>query len=368
MKCNIILDDLSRSGIIPKMASRLCEALRGLGANCLVSNRHSHDVDVNHFMMFYYAEGEVSTKNTMFITHVDDPLKLQIVKEKLEFVDVGICMSRMTVKSLVDLRVPRESLCYATPPHDGLVKPRRIRIGITTHLYEDGRKREALLSRLAREVDLVDFHFEIFGLGWEKVSEQLRAGGATVLVHAGTGEYQADYIELCRRVPEFDYYLYMGLDEGSLGTLDALAAGVPTIITEQGFHLDLPGGITYPVMEYAEMRSVFTKIADERRGRMNAVVELTWSNYARKHLEIWQALIDGQKAQLPQILGQHGLQQENLPQCHHYRTQMSGFVGYSLFRNRLRRNMLKAHYLTKLKRRARNVLKKLLPGYSAGKP
>jgi glycosyltransferase involved in cell wall biosynthesis len=358
MKCNIVLDDRSHGGIIEKMASRLSEAVRNLGISCDLSNRHSPNADVNHFMMFHYAAGHAGTKNTMFITHVDDPLKVQILKHKLKIVDVGICMSRMAAKSLMEVGIPKGSLCYITPPHDGAVRPRRIRIGITTHLYDDGRKREALIVRLAKELNLADFHFEIFGLRWQNVVKELRAGNATVNLHEGTGDYQADYAELCKSIPDFDYYLYLGLDEGSLGTLDALAGGVPTIVTEQGFHLDLPGGITYPVLEYAQLRNVFEKIAMERRARINAVAALTWANYAQKHLEIWQALLNGNKMHLAEILGQHQLECLKMPQVGIYRKQIKGISSYLKFTNGMRWNMLKSYCLPRLKRQVWRVMKK----------
>lgn len=358
MKCNIVLDDRSHGGIIEKMASRLSEAVRNLGISCDLNNRPSPNADINHFMIFHYASGQTGTKNTMFITHVDDPLKVQILKHQFKTVDVGICMSRMAAKSLMEVGIPKESLCYITPPHDGAVRPRRIRIGITTHLYDDGRKREALIVRLAKEMNLCDFQFEIFGLRWQKVVEELRAGNATVSLHEGAGDYQADYAELCRSIPEFDYYLYLGLDEGSLGTLDALSAGVPTIITEQGFHLDLPNGITYPVLEYGQLRSAFEKIAMERRARINAVAGLTWAYYAQKHLDIWETLLNGKKMHLAEILDQRQLACLRMPQVEIYTKQIRGISSYWKFTNGMRWNALKSYYLPKLKRRVGRVMNK----------
>jgi hypothetical protein len=93
-------------------------------------------------------------------------------------------------------------------------------------------------------------------------------------------------------MPSLDYYLYFGLDEGSMGFLDALAAGVPTIVTPQGFHLDVPDGITHPFETLADLVSILTKIAQDHRQRSHLVASWTWENYARQHLRTWTELLE----------------------------------------------------------------------------
>jgi glycosyltransferase involved in cell wall biosynthesis len=99
------------------------------------------------------------------------------------------------------------------------------------------------------------------------------------------------YSAYCTLMPSLDYYLYLGRDEGSMGFLDALAAGVPTIVTRQGFHLDVPDGISYPFDDMSELQAVFSDIADLKRKRMQAVSTLTWSRYAHQHLLVWEHLL-----------------------------------------------------------------------------
>jgi hypothetical protein len=357
MKCNIVLHPFCRGWIIEKMALRLNEGLRSLSVDSSINESFAADADVNHFMMFHYIEGSKASKNTMFITHVDDALKIRMIKDSLNIVDVGICMSRMTVRSLVEQGIPRDSLCYISPAHDGSVIPRRIRIGITSNLYPDGRKREAMLARLAKEISLDDLHFEIFGKGWNKIAERLQAGGATIEVHQGTSDLAADYADICQRIPEFDYYLYMGLDEGALGTLDALAAGIPTITTPQGFHLDVPDGITYPFWDYNELREILEFIVSARRRRVAAVSSLTWTEYARKHVQVWQSLLVGKKNELPQVLGQEHLDQIYQPMSIPKQTIVHRVLAYTRMANRYRWNMAKGYYLPRVRRRILRALK-----------
>jgi hypothetical protein len=120
------------------------------------------------------------------------------------------------------------------------------------------------------------------------------------------GAFQKDNVEhykiVLDRLPTFDYYLYMGFDEGSMGFLDALAAGIPTIVTRQGFHLDISGGITHAFSNASELGEIFQKLSRERQHRINSVAHLTWNEYARKHALVWRALISGRSGEISALL------------------------------------------------------------------
>ena len=185
-----------------------------------------------------------------------------------------------------------DELTYALPAHDAAIVPRPIIIGLTSNNYDDGRKRDWLLEKLADDISLDDFEFRIFGIGWKRICAKLEAAGAKVVVKEPSDNYRADYDAIKLAVPNFDYYFYPGLDEGSLGTLDALSAGVKTIVTKQGFHLDIPKGITYGFWNYDEMKRIFEEISRDRRERIQFARSLTWARYARRHLDIWSSLIE----------------------------------------------------------------------------
>lgn len=355
LKCNLVLHPNSRGWIIEKMANRLAETLSTLGADACISPKWSATADVNHFMIFHYVQGEKSTTNTMLITHVDDGLKIRMVKDRLrEIADIGICMSCAHMNELVMEGVSPSALCFISPAHDGTVTPRRISIGITTNLYGDGRKREHLLHKLSSDIELKSFSFEIYGSGWSEIATRLRQAGALVNEYPSSPNDRDQYERMTRAISSFDYYLYLGLDEGSMGTLDALAAGVKTIITPQGFHLDLPNGITHPVWTYEDLRAVFIDIGHDRSLRIAAVSNLTWTKYAQDHLNIWNALRTGRSNELSR-----------------YRCQSNGsitsrgrgivprtwFGRYLTLLNSYRWSILMNYYLPRARRIMANVLK-----------
>lgn len=316
----LVLSPTSRGWIIEKFANRLLENLAQWNVQATLSDQPSGSADINHWMMYHDCKGECQTKGTMLITHVDDVEKLGRVKRGLKVADVGICLSRMTVEQLIQQGVSRSQLCFITPAHDGLVTPRRVVIGITTQVrvYSGYRKRENMLVEVANKIRLDNFHFKIFGAGWEEIISHLEVAGATVHYDPGAGDYSRDYKSIVEAVPAFDYYLYMGLDEGSMGTIDALAAGVATIVTPQGFHLDIEGGITYPFQDTAQLCEIFNTIAEQRRRRIDGVKNLTWKEYARRHAVVWRALLENRQDEIDCLL---------------HRDQRSGFEEYSQSRH-----------------------------------
>lgn len=302
-RAHLVLTRDNRSWIIEKMAARISEFSGEHGFKVSVGEAEDPTADVNHWMSYAFANVPHNTPATMLITHLDDPYKVSLVKSELEKgVDIGIALSSHTCDMLVEAGASPEAVTYAIPGHDFAASPRRIVIGLTTRLYADGRKREQMLVELAQSMSLAAFRFEIFGAGWEKVIPILEGASAEVAWWPGTDDFRADYGEMMARVPKFDFYLYLGRDEGSLGTLDALAAGVKTIVTPQGFHVDLPGGITHAVWSQEDLETLFRTLADEITQRAASVGSLTWRAYAEAHTIIWHALLDGNKSDIKSLL------------------------------------------------------------------
>src|SRR5262249_16226628 len=88
----------------------------------------------------------------------------------------------------------------------------------------------------------------------------------------------------------------------SMGILDALNAGVETIVTQQGFHLDLEGGITHGFVDGSELFEIFRGLRDRRMRLLNAVKGLTWDEYARQHAVVWRCLGEGRVAEISPLL------------------------------------------------------------------
>jgi hypothetical protein len=300
MRIRIVLAQQNSGWVIGKMAYRLCDALRQLGCDVDVAAQPDERADINHWMSFAFADGCARSMNTMFVTHADDPFKVNLIRERLRGpIQIALCMSSHAMHELVELGIPASSLWYVLPAIDAPIAPRRIRIGITTRVYDDGRKREAFMSRLARDMRLDYFHFDIFGEGWDAVVRTLEESGASVSFDSGTSDWQGDYQRIREASPNFDYYLYLGMDEGSLGTLDAVSAGVKTIVTAQGFHLALPDGITHPFIEYEQLHAIFRELSAGAELAAARLRQWTWDTYAREHLGVWDVMCRNRGKSIP---------------------------------------------------------------------
>lgn len=283
--------------IFGKFAGKLQEYLLKMGQIVDIANVEDPDADVNHYISY----GELNqiyhrskTIRTTMVTHIDCALKRDLIKFQAQNNVVGICMSNDTMNKLSLWGVPRDKLCYINPAHDGMIEPRKIVLGITNRCHGDYdyRKRDNLILGVCEQLEPEVFKLKIMGDGWDKIVLQIRKLG-----------YEVEYYEEFDRelykelMPSLDYWLYYGFDEGAMGFIDALAAGVKTIATPQGYHLDVKCGLTYPCSTMDDFVSVLKQIQNEKMEIIRSVKSWTWDNYARKHLEVWNYLTGSKSIQ-----------------------------------------------------------------------
>lgn len=272
--------------ILRKFADRMKQYLEESEIKVSISAESRADVDINHHIQggSYYPY----PNDTLMITHLDDYKKVAVLRKQLEVARIGICMSRDTLEMLKGHGIPANKLCYINPAQDGVIKPKKYKIGITHRCYDtyDVRKRADAILDIVEGVNSEYFKFIIMGSGWNRIIKALQEKGFEV-------EYYDEFVydTYTTIMQEIDYYLYIGFDEGSMGYLDALAAGAGTIVTPQGFHLDVDCDIDYPCRNVAQFRNAFVDLQKKRMRRTEAVREWTWRNYVDKHMEIWDYIL-----------------------------------------------------------------------------
>lgn len=286
MKVRIVCYENVHQWIIGKFALKMQANLELLGHEVSIDNVVDDTADINHHLIYRGYSFENAGIQTLMVTHVDSTKKMHLLKKQLEVAQMGICMSRETMDYLVNLGLPREKLSYVNPAHDGVIKPRKIRVGLTCRVQADGRKREYYLGRLVKFIKAQDFSFTIMGDGWDEQISLLQNAGFEVEWYENF-----DYEKYVNLIPSLDYYLYMGQDEGQMGFIDAVAAGVKTIVTSQGYHLDAKDGITHGFTSFEDLAAIFKKISDERETFIASVASWNWHDYTLKHLDIWNYLL-----------------------------------------------------------------------------
>lgn len=274
MKINIVnYEQGVNNGILSKYANKLNEGLIKLGEDSRVGRVPNKDVDVNYHINYlpYKQENSPDTINALMITHIFDGYKMDAVKKGMETADIGICMSSETLEQLVTAGIPREKLTVILPAHDGHVRRHQV-VAILTNVYPDGCKREGMFTELVKTLDYNKWAFRIMGSGWHDILAPLVADGLQVDYFS---EFQYDLHK--QILDSSDYSLYFGKDEGSMGILDSVNAGLKTIAPNTGFHREI--GIDYPFDTQEELNIIFAGL------NKNPVVDLTWAKYARRHLE-----------------------------------------------------------------------------------
>lgn len=302
LKVNLILEE--GGWILQKFAEKTNEELNKMGIAAKISNQFDHNCSINHYFA-PDAERKVDDRTTFMITHVMKTSYLNWIKKITDQGAVGICMSRETMNNLIQLGVKRNKICYINPAQDGEIKPRKIKMGFTNRVYSDNRKREEIILDVCRDISPSLFMFEIMGDGWNDIINEMEEMGFEVIYHA---DFQYDiYIQMMQNL---DYYCYFGFDEGSMGFLDAVAAGIGLMVSPQGFHLDLGVNIEYPVSTIQDIKDAFNDISLKRKKNFEFSQNATWENYAKKHRELWE-YITGVK-HLSQILSTRGWYQDGI--------------------------------------------------------
>lgn len=287
LKVRIISYD-SHGWILSKFAKRLEENLKIFGVDVTLGACCDPAADINHHVAHHLYEPLIDYNDTLMITHVDCVELMEQIRFQMKSAKMGICMSRETMEMLICNGIPRQKLCYITPGQDGLIKPKKFILGITHRNHEcyDHRKKIKNLLELCKGIDPNYFSFLIMGDGWEQVVTKMREQKFEVEYYDQFDyDLYTDYI-----MDKMDYYLFFGYDEGSMGFMDALAAGIKTIVTPQGFHLDIKNGITHSCETIPDFINTLNIIKEDRDTRVRSVKHLTWLEYARKHLEVWEYL------------------------------------------------------------------------------
>lgn len=284
-RVHIVCLDVNKSWILGKFAKKMQECLQEMGIEADISEMRDESADINHHIAYMNVKEPLNDRTTVMVTHVDSQFKLDIIKRQTKQGAMEVCMSKETMDRLTREGVDRTKLCYVNPAHDGVIKPKKYVLGITHRNYTDFRKNPNMIADICEQIDPDYFKFKIMGAGWEQIIERIKALGFETEYYE---EFDYDkYIEL---IPSLDYYLYYGFDEGSMGYVDALAAGIGTIVTPQGYHLDAAGGPTYCCETVRDFVNVLNQLAYERAKVVESVADWTWEAYAYKHLEIWYYL------------------------------------------------------------------------------
>ncbi len=219
--------------------------------------------------------------NAIFITHTDDQYKEnQLVGMKDQF-DLFFTMSQEDAAFLIGLGYDKRKVFGVNlPVRNQYIRP--ISIGIFSRCYPDHRKNELWLLDYCKQYEnsqLVNFVF--VGDGWGEFVSQLSKYKCSFEWHNVSRFLPCEYMFQQLKLANLDYYIYMGMDGGAMGTYDAYAMGIELCVTDDGYHKSIPD-LSYKFSDKEGFFSQLDKIVSRQVRKIDFFRENTASKYVER--------------------------------------------------------------------------------------
>lgn len=271
------------SWILRYLGNDIIECFSKKGYKCNQGNANDYNGEDICFHMWWRQAVPIKKAkvNAVFITHTDDKLKekeLLSIKEKFDYF---FPMSPEDGSFLVELGFDKRKVNGINlPVRNKYVRP--ISIGIFSNCYKDTRKNEQWLldyCKNNKNSSLVTFVF--IGSGWSDFVNRLSEIDCSFeWIHISRNlpyEYMYQQIELSK----VDYYLYMGMDGGAMGTYDAYAMGLDLCIADDGYHKCIPD-ISYSFTNKDGFFQQLDKIILKQKRKIDFFTNNTSEKYVEK--------------------------------------------------------------------------------------
>lgn len=270
------------------IAEDICREAQKLGLICRLGTLDEYQgEDIVYHMWWRLAVPIKGAKiNSVFITHTDDALKEYDLKKMKDSFDSYVCMSPEDAKFLCDIGYDSSKVVgIDLPARNTYIRP--LSVGIFSACYPDGRKNEQWLLNYC-EVDenakLLNFVF--IGTGWFKITKRLEELSISFEWHNVPRSLPYEYQYQQNILKDVDYYMYMGMDGGAMGTLDAYAMGCQLVVTNDGFHQTIPN-IDFAFDSKEGFIEQMKSIAKRQRDKIDFYAQRTAENYVRELLRVW---------------------------------------------------------------------------------
>ena len=279
--------------IVGKIAEDFKREIESLGYTCnFGAPKDYNNEDVCYHMGWAYAKPEKNAKyNSIFITHIDDKFKENLLVSLRDKFDSFICMSSEDQCFLYELGFDKSKVFGLNlPVRNDYVRP--LSFGIFSAFYLDGRKNDSWLIKYFKNNEnysLVNFVF--IGPNWNFFIEGLSDFDCSFEWHSTSRLLPYEYKFQQDKLSKLDYYFYLGMDGGAMGTYDAFSYGVPLLISDNSFHKDIPN-VEYTFATYLEFEVHLNSIINKYKSRLEFIVSNSPKLYVEKVLGFWQNKVD----------------------------------------------------------------------------
>lgn len=304
MKYNSVYVVNAPSWILHYLGNDIIDGFTALGYQCRQGSRDEYQGEDICFHMWWRqaVPMKAAKANAVFITHTDDKLKEKEVESLKNDFDFFFPMSAEDGKFLIELGFnPDKVFGFNLPVRNTYVKP--ITFGIFSNCYKTTHvKNEHWLVEYCCNNDISKLaNFVFIGKDWDSVAIELSSHDISYtwmnISRKMPYEYMYQQLELSR----VDYYLYMGMDGGAMGSYDAYAMGVKLCIADDGFHQGIPD-IAYKFTTKEEFFRQMDEILARQKRKIDFFRENSPQNYVKKISMAFEGLSYSQILENPQEL------------------------------------------------------------------
>ena len=274
--------------IVGKIAEDIKRILTSKGYECNFGTPNDYNnEEVCYHMGWAYARPKKEAKvNSLFITHIDDKLKENLLVSFKDKFDSFICMSIETEHFLLELGFDKTKIFgLELPARNQYVKP--LAIGMFSSYYADNRKNEKwLLDFCKSNEDVANINFVFIGPDWGNYVKELVDYNCSFEWHHTSRKMPYEYQFQQNKLNNLDYYFYLGFDGGAMGTYDAYAYGNRLLISDQCYHKSIPD-VEHYFSNYQEFEHELKNIIAVQKRRLQFFNDNTPEKYVAKLLQIW---------------------------------------------------------------------------------
>lgn len=275
--------------IMGKIADDIMSIANKLGFECRCGGFEDYrGEEIYYHLDFHKAVPVPQAKhNSVFYTHINDSLKERNLLSLKDKFDSYICMSPEDAQFLLELGFDKNKVYgKVLPIRNTYIKP--VSIGIFSACYEDERKNEQWLLDYCRHCDGAKYiNFVFIGKGWDKILKEMENLGCTFEWHNVSRKLPYEYQFQQNKLASLNYYFYMGMDGGAMGTYDAYAQSVPLCVTYDGFHKSIPD-LDFTFDDKQSFFNQMDLIVSKHVRRLDFFNENSTENYVKWLIDVWK--------------------------------------------------------------------------------
>lgn len=282
--------NFNTSWIMGKLAEDLDLYLNQMGYSCRMGQLNDyHGEEIVYHMNYHKATPVVGAKhNSVFYTHsVNVDYEMDLEHNKGIF-DSYICMSPEDAQFLIELGFnPNKVYGRTLPIRNAYVKPLTIGIFSACYSYYTVKNEDWIVEYCKQNPKAKYIDWVFVGDGWDKITPDLVKLKCSFEWHNISRYLPYEYRFQQEKLAYLNYYIYMGMDGGAMGTYDAYAMDVPLCVTYDGFHKSIPD-IDYTFDDKQSFFNQIDKILNKHLRRIDFFDTHTPENYAKWILSVWQ--------------------------------------------------------------------------------